>query len=119
MDKSGLSRNERMAVQRHLDFRRALADPRAEFGVPERLLSDPRLDREGKRAILRSWKHDERELAVAEEEGMAGGESSMLHRVVKALDSLSGSPGGKSESTAEPHGRVPDPENGDAEEGAG
>ena len=108
-----------MTAHRHLDFRRALADPRAEFGVPERLLSDPRLDREGKRAILQSWKQDERELAVAEEEGMAGGETTMLHRVLKALDSLSGSPGGKYEPTAKLRGRRRDAETDDAEDGAG
>ena len=76
-------------AQKNLDFRKAMADPRAEFGRPERLLSDPRLDREGKRAILRSWEQDERELAVAEGEGMGGGEQSMLQRVVEALDAIS------------------------------
>lgn len=79
-----------MTAQKHLDFRKALTNPRAEFGNPERLLADPRLDREGKRAILRSWQQDERELEVAEEEGMGDGERSMLHRVAAALDSISG-----------------------------
>lgn len=77
-------------AQKNLDFRRALADPRAEFGIPERLLADPRLDREGKRAILRSWEQNERELADAESEGMTRGERNMLQRVVKALDAISG-----------------------------
>lgn len=79
-----------MTAHKHLDFRKALANPRSEFGNPERLLADPRLDREGKRAILRTWQQDERELDVAEKEGMGDGERSMLRRVVAALDSISG-----------------------------
>ena len=88
MDSSGVPRSLEMMAEKHLDFRRALADPRSEFGAPERLLADPRLDREGKRAILRIWEQDERELAVAEEEGMSGGERSMLRRVILALDAI-------------------------------
>lgn len=74
-----------------LDIRRALSNPKENFGTPERVLADPRLDREGKRAILKSWEQDARELAVAEEEGMTGGERSMLQRVSRALNSLSDS----------------------------
>lgn len=76
-------------VRHDFDFRRALKDPKAEFGTPERVLADPRLDREGKRTILKSWEQDERQMAVAEEEGMAGGERDMLRRVLRALDAVS------------------------------
>lgn len=76
--------------QKKLDFHKALQDPRRVFGVPERTLADPRLDREGKRAILKSWEQDERELAGAAEEGTAGGKLSMLQRVLKALESIAG-----------------------------
>ena len=65
------------------------SDPKAAFGTPERVLADPDLDRESKLAILKAWEHDEQELLVAEEEGMDGGEQSMLQRVSRALESLS------------------------------
>ena len=71
------------------DYGKAMKDPQSIFGTPERLLADPRLDREGKREILQSWEQDARELAVAEEEGMHGGEKNMLHRVLCALDTVS------------------------------
>ncbi|MGF1612225.1 MAG: CBS domain-containing protein [Kiloniellales bacterium] len=72
------------------DIRRALQDPRAVFGTPERVLSHPRLDRDRKRAILERWEQDERELAVAEEEGMGGGERSLLQQVHSAQRELAG-----------------------------
>jgi hypothetical protein len=36
------------------------------------------------------WTYDATELAVAEEEGMNGGEASNLHRVLNALVSITG-----------------------------
>ena len=72
-----------------LDIKRALRNPEEAFGTPEQVLADPRLDRDGKRAILNSWEQDARELAVAEEEGMTGGEQDMLQRVLRALDTVS------------------------------
>jgi hypothetical protein len=76
-------------AQQDLDYHKALQDPRAAFGWPERVLADPRLDREGKRAILKNWEQDERELAIAEEKGMGGGERNMLQRVRRALEAVS------------------------------
>lgn len=73
------------------DIKKAVLSPKDTFGAPERVLADPRLDREGKRTILQSWEQDERELAVAEEEGMMGGERSMLQRVLLALRAVSDS----------------------------
>ncbi len=74
-----------------LDIKRALRNPEETFGTPECVLSDPRLDREGKRAILKSWEQDERELAVAKGEGMVREEQNMLQRVLRALHTVSGS----------------------------
>ena len=71
------------------DLRKAREDPKAAFGTPERVLGDAALDRASKRAILESWERDARELAVAEEEGMGGGEQSMLQRVLSALEAVS------------------------------
>lgn len=79
--------NESMTAEK-FDIRTALANPKEAFGTPEQVLADPRLDREDKRAILRSWAQDAHELSVAEEEGMMGGEQSMLQRVLRALATL-------------------------------
>lgn len=72
-----------------IDMKQALNNPKKAFGSPRNVLDDPRLDRESKYAILKSWERDARELAVAEEEGMVGGEESMLQRVMRALDTVS------------------------------
>lgn len=72
-----------------IDIKQAINNPKTFFGTPQNVLDDPRLDRESKIAILKSWERDARELAVAEEEGMTGGEESMLQRVMRAIDKIS------------------------------
>jgi CBS domain-containing protein len=72
-----------------IDFQRALASPSSVFESPEAVLVDPRLDTEAKRAILSSWERDARELMVAQDEAMTGGEPSMFDRVRAALGRLS------------------------------
>jgi hypothetical protein len=69
-------------------FARALEDPTSVYDTPEQVLADPRLDRQGKRAILKSWRQDAELLLKAEEEAMTGGEPNMLRRVKLALDRL-------------------------------
>jgi hypothetical protein len=70
------------------DPQRAIADPAAVFDDPEQVLG-AQLTREQKLAILRRWEYDMRELSVAEDENMGGGESSaMLPRVRAALRTL-------------------------------
>jgi hypothetical protein len=64
---------------------RALQDPSSVFADPAEVLSHPGLSREQRMLILERWEHDARELAVAEEEGMGGGEPSQLARVRRAL----------------------------------
>lgn len=66
----------------------ALKDPKRIFGSPEKVLSDPRLDRRTKLDILEKWRHDAYELSTAEHEGMTGGEPAMLGRVLHAIDRL-------------------------------
>lgn len=69
---------------------RALVDPAAVFGTPETVLA-AELSREEKIEILHRWEFDLRELSVAEEENMAGGENSAhLSRVRHVLRSLEG-----------------------------
>jgi CBS domain-containing protein len=65
-------------------LRAALLDPAAVFGSPEEVEHDALLSREEKLAILESWEEDAHELAVAEDENMAGGEPSRLEEVVAA-----------------------------------
>jgi CBS domain-containing protein len=69
---------------------RALLNPGAVFRAPDQVAHDPTLSREDKLAILSSWEEDARELAVAEEENMAGGEPSRLAEVVAARSRVEG-----------------------------
>lgn len=70
------------------DLERALLDPTAVFDTPEQVLQRDDLSREQKAAILRRWAYDARELEVAEDEGMRGGEPDLLDRVLRALNEL-------------------------------
>ena len=71
-----------------IDFEKARLDPGSVFTSPEALCDHPVLTREQKIEILRRWAYDASELAVAEEEGMVGGESTLVSRVLSALNSL-------------------------------
>lgn len=73
-----------------LDLDRFLLDPGSSFRRPEDVIGDPRLRRQQKIEILCRWAYDATELAVAEEEGMNGGEASNLHGVLNALVSITG-----------------------------
>jgi hypothetical protein len=75
-----------MSTQTELD--RAVSRPWSVYKTPEAVLADRRLDPAQKRRILESWERDSRELAVAEEENMGGGEPDMLGRVLEALATL-------------------------------
>jgi len=68
----------------------ALSDPRGVFNTPDDVLREAKLSREAKLLILHQWEHDARGLAVAEEEGMTGGEESLLSRVRRAIAALGG-----------------------------
>lgn len=57
---------------------------------PEALADDERIGLDERVALLRRWQYDAAELDVAEEEGMTGGEASLLDRVVAALHRLTG-----------------------------
>ncbi len=72
------------------DLDRFLLDPGSSFRRPDDVISDPRLQRQQKVEILCRWAYDAVELAVAEEEGMNGGEASNLHGVLNALLSITG-----------------------------
>lgn len=72
------------------DLTRALLDPSGTFDSPEELLKSLALSKDRKVEILCLWAYDAAELAVAEEEGMGGGEISQLDAVMSALDGLAG-----------------------------
>ena len=67
----------------------ALRDPSRVFEEPKDVATDKRLTAEQKLSILERWEMDARELAVAEEENMAGGESNRLHEVLNAKQLVS------------------------------
>jgi hypothetical protein len=71
-----------------LDLAAALLDPASAFQQPRDVVTYPGLSREQRLALLEQWERDARALAVAEEEGMTGGEESLLARVQQALASL-------------------------------
>jgi hypothetical protein len=73
-----------------IDLEKARLDPGSVFSSPEELNDHPGLTKEQKIEILRRWAYDASELAVAEEEGMTGGETSLLARVLEVLNALTG-----------------------------
>src|SRR5262249_37718335 len=60
------------------------------FGDPAEVLRSSSLSRSQKLKILQQWELDARQLSVAEEENMAGGEESMVGRVSRAILALGG-----------------------------
>lgn len=70
------------------DLKKAMLDPGSVFSSPEAVRDHPALTNEQKIEILRRWAYDASELAVAEEEGMVGGEPSELARILFVLDGL-------------------------------
>ena len=71
-----------------IDLKKARLDPGSVFTSPDEILDHRDLTREQKIDLLRRWAYDASELAVAEEEGMAGGESSEIGRILAVLDEL-------------------------------
>ena len=79
---------QRAEGRNEIDLNQAMLDPGSVFASPEALRDQRGLTREQKIEILRRWAYDARQLSVAEEEGMMGGESSPLAEVLSVLDSL-------------------------------
>ena len=73
-----------------LDIDKALLDPAGAFSQPNDIVRAPGLSRDVKLRLLEQWEREARALAVAEEEGMTGGEESMLGRVRRAVAALGG-----------------------------
>jgi hypothetical protein len=79
-----------MATSKSTELAKARLDPGSVFETPEELVNHPGLKGEEKADLLRRWAYDASELAVAEEEGMVGGEGTLLRRILLALDTLTG-----------------------------
>jgi len=73
-----------------IDMDRALLDPGSVFATPEDILRHDGLSKEQKIEILRRWEYDASENCVAVEEGMPGGESDLLRRILLALGRVAG-----------------------------
>ncbi|MGF1628580.1 MAG: hypothetical protein ACFCUT_03850 [Kiloniellaceae bacterium] len=91
-----------------IELEKAVTQPWSVYKTPEAVLVDTRLNDAEKRRVLESWERDARELAVAEEENMGGGEPDMLGRVLEALATL---PAGdeRPRGPATKHGAQPTP----------
>ncbi len=75
------------------NFEAALQNPAKCFETPQHVLDDANLTVAQKRKLLQQWEQDARLLAVAEEEGMGGGEENMLHRVKRAMETIGAAQG--------------------------
>jgi len=75
-------------LNRKIDLQTMLRDPAGVFRSPRDVLMHPDLTPDERRAILEQWERDARGLSVAEEEGMEGGEESLLSRVRQAMAEL-------------------------------
>ena len=70
------------------DFDKALKDPTLVYQTPGDVLTDTRLSDEQRLQILKRWEQDQRELQVAQEEGMSGGEDNILKEILDAMETL-------------------------------
>jgi hypothetical protein len=68
----------------------ATFNPQSTFSSPEEVRDSQSFSPAQKVRILKSWEYDAAELAVAEEEGMLGGNGDMLRRILLALNSVAG-----------------------------
>ncbi len=75
---------------RNIDLDGALLDPAANFEGPDAVVENEILPLEYKVEILRRWAYDAIEMAVAEEEGMGGGEDVTIDVILAALHRLTG-----------------------------
>jgi len=75
------------------DRRGAVREPASAFREPREpmdLVTDRTLSHDAKLRLLIRWERDAQALAVAENEGMSGGEESKLGRVRRALRAIAG-----------------------------
>jgi hypothetical protein len=83
-------KNDSTANKDEIDLEKARLDPGSVFADPEALRDYGGLTREQKIELLRRWACDASELAVAEEEGMTGGEPSRRSGILAMLHAMTG-----------------------------
>jgi len=71
-----------------ISLKEMLANPSKAFSHPSQVVSAEQLSHGDKVKVLKQWELDARLLQVASEEGMSGGEASMLADVKQAQDEL-------------------------------
>ena len=79
------------AADNDINLEQARLDPGSVFASPEGLCESSRLSKEEKVDLLQRWAEDARGLEIADDEGMSGGELSLLDRILASLESLGGS----------------------------
>jgi hypothetical protein len=72
----------------HTRLDEAMMNPAAVFAHPRDVIAMNSISRDQKLLILKRWEQDARELAVAEEEGMTGNNSSLLSNIINLIDAL-------------------------------
>jgi hypothetical protein len=87
-----------------IDLKKALLDPAGAFAQPSDIVRHPDLPRSAKIRLLAEWERGARELAVAEDEGMTGGEESMLNRVRQAIAALGADDQARQPASSTKHG---------------
>lgn len=71
-----------------IDIEQALTSPATIFETPEAVRSTPDLSNEQRLSILRQWSYDLRELLVASDENMAGGDGDANADLLARVDAL-------------------------------
>ena len=71
-----------------VSFEEALKDPASFFNAPQEVVDAPGLEPAQRVEILKRWESDARQLMVASDENMPGGEHQQLQAVQEALRSL-------------------------------
>ncbi len=75
-----------------VDFEEALKDPASFFDAPQDVVDAAGLERAQRIEILKRWESDARQLMVASDENMPGGEPQQLQAVQNAMRALGGDP---------------------------
>jgi hypothetical protein len=87
-----------------IDLAKARRDPASVFAKPADVIGVASLSHHQKLDILQHWERDARAIAVADEEGMTGGEESMLSRVRRAIVALGGDEADEKSGATTKHG---------------
>jgi hypothetical protein len=87
-----------------LDISKALLDPASIFAEPADILRNGDLAPRIKLRLLEQWEREARALHVADDEGMTGGEESMLARVRRAITELGAAEIADQSGTGTKHG---------------